>query len=243
MPLRLLRYVVRIWERWQHGRTSDKIPLVLPVLLHHGPTGWSAAPELAAMIDASAELVEARRPFVPHFRFLLDDLEALSLEELATRAASAQLRLVQLALWSRSYARLRAAARDMHEIVAAFPRDEPTRTLLAQLYVYLLRAAQPDVDARDIRTILLEIAGPEGKEDVVNAADQLIAQGRAEGEARGRAEGLELARKALLVALEARSIPLSDVARARVAACDDVALLTRWLERAATVAAEAEIFA
>jgi hypothetical protein len=70
----------------------------------------------------------------------------------------------------------------------------------------------------------------------LNAGEQLIEQGRE----RGRAEGL---REAMTHVLTARSLPLSELGRARVASCADVALLTLWLERAATAASEAEVFA
>jgi len=249
MPLRLLRYVVRVWESWQRDHPeASALPIVLPLLLHHGSTGWRAEPELASMLDADHELLEATRPFVPHFRFLLDDLEALTVDALASRVLSAVTRLVQLALWSsRSSARLRAAAPFMQQITATVARDESTRALLAQLYVYLLRAAQPDIDVREVRTILLEVAGPHGREDVMNAAEQLIEQGRAEGLetglAKGHAEALSGLRDAIAAALTARAVPMSELARARIAACPDIAVLTRWLTCAVTASSEADVFA
>jgi len=36
--------------------------------------------------------------------------------------------------------------------------------------VYLLRAVQTEVAVDDVRTILLEVAGPQGREDVMNAS-------------------------------------------------------------------------
>ena len=39
------------------------------------------------------------------------------------------------------------------------------------------------------------------------------------------------------------AVPLSDVGRARLASCSEIATLTRWLERAAIAASEAEVFA
>ncbi len=53
--------------------------------------------------------------------------------------------------------------------------------MMHQLYEYLLRAAEPEVDVEEIQAILQQIAGPEGYEDLMNAAEQLIEQGRAEG--------------------------------------------------------------
>jgi hypothetical protein len=143
---------------------------------------------------------------------------------------------VQLALWaSRSFPRLRDAAPFMRAAVATLVRDEPTRALLTQLFLYVLSTAPPDVDVRAIRTILLEVAGPEGQEDVMNAADQLREE--------GRAEGLEGLRTGIAAALSARAIPLSDFGRARLASCASVATLTRWLTHAVTATSEAEVFA
>jgi hypothetical protein len=74
----------------------------------------------------------------------------------------------------------------------------------------------------------------------MNAADQLIAQGRAEGRAEGELEGL---RAAIIAALSARHIPLSAAGRARVASCKDLQTLSRWHTRAVSSTSEAQIFA
>jgi flagellar biosynthesis/type III secretory pathway protein FliH len=123
-------------------------------------------------------------------------------------------------------------------------RDERTRALLFQIYTYVLQAAPADVAAADIRSILLQVAGPEGAEDVMNAAQQLIEQGRAEGRAdgleQGEAKGL---RVAIAHVLTARKLALSEFGRARLASCSDLSMLTAWLDRATTATSEAEVFA
>jgi predicted transposase YdaD len=81
----------------------------------------------------------------------------------------------------------------------------------------------------------------------MNAAEQLIQQGRAEGEQKGEQRGLERGleglRTGVAAALSARAMPLSEMGRARLASCVDVATLTRWLTRAVTAASEADVFA
>lgn len=69
----------------------------------------------------------------------------------------------------------------------------------------------------------------------MNAAEQLIEQ--------GRTEGLAGLRAGISAALAARAVPLSELGRARLASCADIAMLTRWLTRAVTAGSEAEIFA
>jgi hypothetical protein len=127
--------------------------------------------------------------------------------------------------------RLERAAPLMGAIAGTLVRDARTRALLLQLFAYLWRAAPPDVAAENIRSILLTVAGPQGAEDVVNAAEQLIEQGRAHGLEQGEVKGL---RAAITHVLAARSLALSELGRARLTSCADVAMLTAWLERAAT---------
>jgi predicted transposase YdaD len=245
MPYRLLKYLVRVWERWLRDHPeAKKLPIVMPVLLHHGDGRWQVATDFASVLDAGPELLEAVLPYQPQFRFVLDDLAAHSLDALAARALHALGRLIQLALWSsRSMDRLERAAPLMGAIAGTLVRDARTRALLLQLYTYLWRAAPPDVAAESIRSILLTVAGPQGAEDVVNAAEQLIEQGRAQGRADGLEQGeVKGLRAAITHVLGARSLALSELGRARLASCADVAVLTAWLERAATAASEAEVF-
>jgi predicted transposase YdaD len=244
MPLRLLRYMARIWERWQIEHPRAKLPIILPVVLHHHAAGWRTEPDFANLLDASPALLEAARPYLPLFRFVLDDLGPLSAEAIAARPLHELARLVLLALWSsRSLRRLEEAAPLVAAIIAKLARDESVRALLRQLYSYWLRTGPADVDARAIQAILLEVAGPQGQEDVVNAAEQLMAEGEQRGLARGRVEGrVEGLRDAIVAALSTRAIPLSEVGRARLAACGDVATLTRWLTLAVTASSEGDVF-
>jgi len=188
------------------------------------------------------------------FRFLLDDIGAASLDDIRTRS-HAFTRLVQLAFWSaRSYQRLVDAAPHMRAIVRVTPRDPAALELLGRFYRYVFRTAEPGVDSAAIRTILLRIATPDGQEDIVNAAEELIEQGRAEGIAKGRAEGItkgraegmaramDALRKAIVASLVARGVSLGAHARARVETCADVDTLQVWLGRAVTASREDDVF-
>jgi len=146
-----------------------------------------------------------------------------------------------------------ALARSELELVLPPPvRDERARSLLRQLYSYLLRDAPPDVEAGQVRAILEQVAGEHGGEDLMNAGEQLIAEGLERGRAEGRAEGrvagiaegrTEALRTAIVTALSARGLSLSDAGREKLASCADADVLTHWLARAVTVNSEVEIFA
>jgi hypothetical protein len=256
MPLRLLRYMVRVWDRWERDHPTGKLPIVLPIVLHHDIDAWRAAPEFAAILDASPELLVAVAPFQPLFRFVLDDLAPLSLEALSSRNLHALALLVEIAFWaSRSLGRFQEAAPRMGAMAAELTRDARAQILLTQLYVYLLCDAPPDVETGEVLAMLDQIAGPAGREDIMNAGDRLIELGRVEGraeaqadalakgQAEGRAEGLEGLRVAIAAMLKARGLGLSELGKARIAACSDVTLLTTWVTCAVTAATEADVFA
>ena len=68
-------------------------------------------------------------------------------------------------------------------------------------------------------------------------AKKYIALGEAEGKAEGEAEGKA---KAVLAVLAARGLAVSDTQRTRVLAERDLAVLDRWITRAATCASADE---
>jgi len=80
--------------------------------------------------------------------------------------------------------------------------------------------------------------------DEIQQARDYGADQRAEGEAAGLAKGEAKGKAAAILAvLSARGVPVSHEARDRIEACGDVAMLDRWILRAATVASTEEVFA
>src|ERR1700722_2565373 len=86
MAFRLLCYLVAIWKgfRAQHPR-ARKLPAILPIVVHHSPTGWTAPVAFEDLLDVDAELLTAFGAHVPRFRFLLDDLSAQTDADLRAR--------------------------------------------------------------------------------------------------------------------------------------------------------------
>ena len=70
MQLRLLGYMVRLWELWRKQNPGEKkLPGVIPMIFYHGRDGWDVSVHFRDMID-SPELTEE---FVPEFEYLLRD--------------------------------------------------------------------------------------------------------------------------------------------------------------------------
>jgi predicted transposase/invertase (TIGR01784 family) len=253
MPLRLLGYVVRILMRYvdEANAASDALPLpvVVPVVLHHGEAGWSVAARLEDLFDHQLVQDAGLTELIPRLGFVLDDLTHVTDEELERRALGL---LPLLTLWALHDARsperlarsLRRWAGAMAELVGAPNGREALWTLFRYIAVVAddsmaatlstaLDAAEPEV--KDTLMTLAEKWKAEGEakgrtEGEAKGRTEGEAKGRTEGEAKGRTEGkAETLRKLLTLKFG----ELSERAALRIASASE-AELDRWVERVLT---------
>jgi len=79
MPLRLLRYILGIWDQYRkQNPTAKKLPPVLPLVLFQGGATWAADLSLSGLI----EIPDGLAPYQPDFRHLLVDLDHINAGEL-----------------------------------------------------------------------------------------------------------------------------------------------------------------
>lgn len=100
------------------------------------------------------------------------------------------------------------------------------------VWVYVISAFEAD---SPLRAVILQAVSKRAKEEYMTIEEDLLAKGRAEGEALGLA-------KSLLRVLERRAITTSAAVRERVLSTHDDSLLQRWFDRAFSVTAGDELF-
>ncbi|MGH1348722.1 MAG: Rpn family recombination-promoting nuclease/putative transposase [Nannocystales bacterium] len=238
MALRLLSYMVSIWERFSDDDKNKALPLplIVPAVLSQVVGGWKAAtrfselfsPNLGALADA----------VLPDFSYAVDDLHRTDDANLRARGVAQQARL---ALWLMRDARdgallLRRLVDWLGELeeLAQTPGGERA---LAPLLSYVVRVSS-DLQLEEFRAILKERA-PAAESITMTIAEQLLA----EGEARGAAQGeLRRAAASVLTVLDARGLVVAPDVRRRVEECSELEVLQDWLVRAATVAVVDEVF-
>ncbi|MCP4111516.1 MAG: Rpn family recombination-promoting nuclease/putative transposase [Desulfobacteraceae bacterium] len=78
MPLRLLAYIVKIWELYRkQNPDAEKLPGIVPVVSCHGREKWDVSVHFRDLIDAP----ELTAGFVPEFRYLLKDFSPAAMEK------------------------------------------------------------------------------------------------------------------------------------------------------------------
>jgi predicted transposase/invertase (TIGR01784 family) len=75
MALRLLGYMVRIWEHViEKDENAKQVPAIIPLVLYHGKQGWKAPMGFLDLIDLGDDIKQSVAPFLPGFSYILDDL-------------------------------------------------------------------------------------------------------------------------------------------------------------------------
>ncbi len=221
MPYRLLRYMVRIWER---AGTAELVPIV-PVVLHHSESGWTTPRSFDEMIGLDRFVGTGIEPFVPRFAFILDDVSHQSDEEIAARVPSLMVRLTLAALReARRAGDGPALVRKLAALVIDVYRAGGPREALGRVLRYLMTVAGPN-DPQPFLEALDREVGPEIKEQAMGLLDAMLEKGRKEGKAEGKAEGLLEGRRGILEKqLQLKFGSLSEQARERIAQLDLQAL-------------------
>jgi predicted transposase/invertase (TIGR01784 family) len=246
MPLRLLRYMLRIWDRWlADHKGATRIPVIVPVVLYHGPKGeeaWTGPTAMRDIFDLDETMLAPSRAFVPGFELLIDDLSRQDDEQLRARAMQT-LGIVALLLLKHTrgakdlLAKLVSWGGLLRQVLAAPDGLEALGTVMR----YIMSVSE-QVTVQDIEALLVPAAGEQVREVVMTEAERLIAEGEARGEARGeakwRAEGRA---NAVLAVLTARGLVVPDAIRARILSCTDIPTLDAWIARAATASSATEV--
>jgi predicted transposase/invertase (TIGR01784 family) len=235
MALRMLRYVVRQLEHWRQEHSGGELlPVIIPVVLYHGPEGpWTAPLRVEELFDVPSEgdQPERWRALVPRFEYRVDDLTAQRAEALMARPGPP---LVRLALLALRYGRTEELTERLPawEALLVQLRAGPTGVdELTVLFQYLLRVASKTVHTTMV-AMLKNVVGPERTEKLMETWAEMH-------EERGRQQGIT---ESLLRLLAARGIPVDAPSRQRIMSCTDIATLDQWFDRAVNATQLSEVF-
>jgi predicted transposase/invertase (TIGR01784 family) len=249
MTLRMLGYVVRVLEDFvKSNPNANKVPAVIPVVMHHSEQGWSAPTSLIELVDLDEEMLGELQRNLPSFEILLDDLTRRSDRELFGRATTAAGRLtlfcLKRAMYSGDFRReLVLGLGALREVATAADGAAALESVLR----YIMEVRE---DATDwLGDFVAEEVSPEAEEAYMTAAEKLRQEGMLKGLEKGRIEGLEKGRvegrvegqtELVLKLLALKFGPLSVEQAQRVQGAS-IEQLDRWAERVLDAESIAEV--
>jgi predicted transposase YdaD len=199
MPVRLLFYLVKIWER--HLRLDAapaggavSLPFILPLVLYQGSAPWSAPLFFAEMVEVPGA---DARGFVPDFTYRLESLQGTDWDEVSPE----MLRLVLLVMKLVGRGAAGSGLSLVFEAMERLPEVGEHGKMIRVALLYLFAAARPE----DRRAMIqeLEVTKTKVRTEARSALEALILDGIEEGLEKGMEKGREEGREeGLQLALE-----------------------------------------
>lgn len=183
MAERLLRYKMRIWDRWRADHPKGKtLPMIVPIVMYHGASSWLEPRSFDEIIDVPAALRSMVEPYLVRFTYILHDLSVISDGEL--RDGAMRTALAKLVTMCFKYARTRADFLQILDrwisVVREVIQAPHGLEALAQVMRYILEVnehVRPEV----LQALFDRELGPEAKDAIMTAGQRLIEQGRQQG--------------------------------------------------------------
>jgi len=227
MALRITEMVLAFWKRWRrHKATAERVPAVVPVVLYHGAQPWNAATSLSGLMDLSEEAGQDFAGLVLSGGFALDDMRAVSDEELATRAVEPYAKLALVVFKYGPALELPMILGRYRDTMMEVLGDRDGEELLQEVLTY---AWHVNHHYEDVDTFLRHLQPTTS--EIANAMPSLYQHIEQRGRQKGLEQGLEQGQRQLLLRqLEQRFGPLSAEVRTRVGQAHSAELLA-WAER------------
>jgi len=223
MALRLLSYILRIWERFaQNHPPPAKLPAILPIVLAQGKRPWKTSTRLEDLIDLPPSVAHILRPWQPTLAYHLLELVRIPYDAFAgTPEGILTLRALK--------------AEPMNELLEDVIWDESllfsiSEGALERILRYIINT---EVSIPKLRDRLGKIQAKPLQSKTMTIADQLREEGKQEGKQQGLSEGrLSALRSSVLRALEIRHGAYPDGIREALEAIDAPTRLDALLESA-----------
>jgi|SRR5690625_675154 len=206
----LLKYMAEIWNAKWNKEKTDRLPLIIPLVVYHGSPRWNVETTLGGMITGYKELPGDVKKFVPDYEYLIYDISNYTDEEIKGEA-----RVRILITMYRDVQK----AKDVKELLETIDKalqylqeldDKQTGIEYFETFMRYIFSVAKNLSREDIDEIIGKIENiyPEGSELVMTLADILREEGKEEGKKEGKKEGikevaLEMLRKGFAVELVA----------------------------------------
>ena len=172
-----------IWEHWRADHPKAKtLPMIISIVMYHGVTPWSEPRSFDALLDVPPGLRPAVEPYLVRFTYVLYNLSEVSDDEL--RAGAMRTALAKLVAMCFKHARTGADFVNIlgrwMDVVREVARAPNGLEALAQVMRYILEVNE-HVGSDALQALLEREIGPQAKNTIVTAGQQLIEQGRKQG--------------------------------------------------------------
>ncbi|EGQ26768.1 hypothetical protein HMPREF9372_1226 [Sporosarcina newyorkensis 2681] len=194
IAFQLLKYMIEIWEAKAKKENAKELPIIIPLVIHHGRSNWRILTNLGAVLNGYELLPDELRIYVPNFEYLIYDLTTYGDEDIK---GEAQTRIL-LTLFRDIFTKdrdglLQSVFRSIHYLNELEDRQsglEYFETMMRYIF-----SAVTDLTEKDAKKIIeqLETTYLEGSEIAMTLADKWRDEGMKAGMQAGMEKGAAVA--------------------------------------------------
>lgn len=192
IAFQLLKYMIEIWETKMNKEKSKELPIVIPLVIHHGRSSWRIPSNLGAMLDGYEALSEELKVYVPNFEYLLYDLTTYDDADIKGEAQTR----IWMTLYRDIYTKdpnelLQSLFRSIHYLLEL--EDKQTGLEYFETMMRYIFSAAKDLTKKDVDEIMkqFETTYPEGSDIAMTLAEMWKDEGMQQGLQQGMQQGLE----------------------------------------------------
>ncbi|HZK43390.1 MAG TPA: Rpn family recombination-promoting nuclease/putative transposase [Syntrophomonadaceae bacterium] len=220
-PLQLLKYMIKIWETKINKEKSDKLPLIIPIVIYHGAKRWQIDEKFIKMIEGIEELPGEIIKHIPQYEYILYDLSPYGDEEIKGNTKLKIFLDILKAIFGQDQEEILEVIKKA--IIASEKLERQTKGIeYFETYIRYIMNVRDDLTFEDIYQAVKDIS-LEGSEDIMTIAEKLIK----EGMEKGRAEEKRKTVKNLL----RLDFPLDKIAKATELSLDEIEKIKREIEK------------
>ncbi|MBK9266387.1 MAG: Rpn family recombination-promoting nuclease/putative transposase [Polyangiaceae bacterium] len=190
-PLQLLEYEVRIWRSFLEdpaNKGATRLPVILPVVLHHSERGWRGSLRFRDLFDVAPDDADLLAPYMVDFGFLLDDISKAGAEAIDLRPITPEGRLVLFALrFGRTPSKFFDELPRMAQVLVAVWKQPHGDLVFATVIWYLKTVGK--VPEAEIRMAMQRTLEQQAVEYILHPERWLEQQGIKQGELMGELMG------------------------------------------------------
>ncbi len=182
--------MTKIWNLYLKQKNSGKLPVILPLLIHHGGKRYNIDKRFSSKFNVQANT----KKFIPDFEYLLFDFSKYSdLEIIGSIQLQIVLKILHTSFIDNDYDKIFA------DILKLIKKLNDTKTILEYFTTgmkYILEIKDYDFDIMHDKVNLII---PERSETFMSTANKLREEGKLDGIKEGMKEGMKEGRKEELI--------------------------------------------
>ncbi len=192
IAFQLLKYMVEIWEAKTNKEEAKVLPIIIPLVIHHGRSNWRIPSNLGAMLDGYEKLPEELKMYVPNFEYVLYDLSIYDDEDIKGKAQTKILLTLFRDIFTKDPNELlESIYRSIHYLNEL--EDKQTGLAYFETMMRYIFSAAKDLTKKDVEKIIKRFGTtyPEGSEVTMTLADMWRDEGVQQGIQQGIQQGMQ----------------------------------------------------